>query len=126
MSIDHEYDESLGFVRITWRGKATIADWAETMDLIRGDPRFRPGLKFLSDRRPCTAVPTDAEIQASVDYFTAHQRALGHTKWAVIVTSVADYGMMRMGETLAGPLITLAYFENEERAEQWVISARGG
>jgi hypothetical protein len=124
MGMRHTIDESSGIVRMTWDGKATVADWVVTMDLIQADPRFRSGLKFLSDRRTCTAIPTPDEIQVSVDYFVKHQARLGHTHWAIVVHDILDYGMMRLGETMAGPLITMAYFEKEAAAERWVTELR--
>ena len=95
------------------------------MDQIRADPRYRRGFVFLSDRRAVTTAPTVAEIKQSVDYFERHRVALGRTTWAILVApTLVDFGMMRMGETLASELIVMRYFEKVPDAEAWSQEVR--
>lgn len=125
MPITYEIEGIAGVVRITWVGMVPIGDWAKLMDQIRADPRYRRGYVFLSDRRAVTTAPTVTEIKISVDYFTRHRTELGQTTWAILIApTLVDFGMMRMGETLASDLIVMRYFETEPEAEVWLQEVR--
>lgn len=100
-----------------------MTEWMAAMDQILADGRFRKGFRFLSDRRGVTVAPTPEEIQKSVAYFETHREALGQTRWAVLTKrGAADFGMMRMGQTLAGSLIELDFFDDPAQAERWLTS----
>jgi hypothetical protein len=121
MTMRYTIEPDRRLVRVVWEGNVPIQEWADMMDHVIADPRFQKGFRFLSDRRAVTRAPTADEIRTSVDYFANHQHELGHTHWAILTApGAADFGMMRMGEIMAGEFVTLEYFADVDAAERWI------
>lgn len=80
----------------------------------------RPGWHILSDHRAIGTPSTRPQVERLVAHLEGLRGTFGGARWAVVVSSAASYGMMRMLGTLAEVVpITVRVFEAVEPAERW-------
>ena len=119
--MDYAIDAARGIVRLRNNRIAPFPEWEETMERIRQDPGFRPGMPFLLDRRGNTEVPSPTQLELRVAYM---RRALAGSRWAVVVTAAAEYGMARMASAigrLGAGSVELEVFTDLGAAERWLV-----
>jgi hypothetical protein len=110
-----------GLVWLETTGKAVFEDFRAALENVRADAAYRAGMGIVHDWRNLTESPSRAEIEARARYAKTFTRV--HTKWAVVATTDATYGMSRMGEVLSYPAaVELATFRDVAKAEAWIRS----
>jgi hypothetical protein len=120
MNLISSIDEHAGLVRIRYLGEPSFDEWAECMRAIVGDPRFRPGFSFLSDRRGIPALSTGF-VRLCVDFLSGYSEEVGGSRWAVVIDSPAAYGMMRVAQVLASEVTShIEIFTDIDEAEAWL------
>ena len=80
--------------------QATFQEWQAAVDAALRDPAFRRGMGVVHDMRRLIRVPTSAEARARVDFLLGRTRAFQVSRWAIVVSGSAHYGMGRMAEFL--------------------------
>ena len=99
----------------------TAQEWASAMLEIFRDPGYQPGFNFLVDRRGVPS-PTADFVRATVAFRERHAKEISGSRWAVVVSDPANYGMGRMGEILLEIQgVTQATFHSLEEAELWLL-----
>jgi hypothetical protein len=120
----YEIDRGKGLILITGLDARSPAEFEAVMREILADPNFRRGDGVICDRRGVTA-PTPEVIRSAVQFVSAHPD-LATSRWALIVSDVTSYGMMRMAQILASETsVDVAIFHEREPAEQWLRDAGG-
>jgi hypothetical protein len=124
MPISYEVDTHRRIVRLLYERDPNFRDWASAMDDATRAPGYEPGFGFLFDRR---SVPpaTSEHIRAAVAWIGQHRAQVAGSRWAVVVTDPASYGMTRMGQALAEGLpVQLRVFKDVDEAVFWLLQPR--
>lgn len=79
--------------------------------------------KVLSDHRTLTTPATTPQLEALVAHLSKYRQHFGGTRWAIVVSQLASFGMMRMLGVLAERIpIHVAVFADPVDAERWLES----
>jgi hypothetical protein len=99
----------------------SLDDWENLLDRVAADPRFRIGFHVLSDRRHLNVEPDAVYVRSSIEAVSARRASFGHSRFAVLTSHLATYGMARMAEALAENRgIQWCVFMDPEEAAQWL------
>ena len=121
MPVTYHLDQRERLVYLTVAGDASYNEWEASMLAILADPSYRPGFGFLIDRRDATAPASDY-IRRVIAFNRAHRGELSRGRRAVVVGSVADFGMGRMAEILGEDLpFPMRVFTNFDEALRWLL-----
>ncbi len=106
-------------------GKFTMEDIIQTIYQVTADPNFQAGFDILSDHTGIEEVITTEQIKITTSHLTTLSHHFTGSRWAVVTTRDASFGMMRMFSIyLEKILITLKVFRSITQAEKWLVSAR--
>lgn len=72
----------------------------DALTAIVSDPAYKPGMGMRGDRRRMVANTT-SEIKLYLEIVRGFRKAMGDCAWAVVTDDMANFGMIRMGSTLA-------------------------
>ncbi|MEO8449253.1 MAG: hypothetical protein ABI647_05650 [Gemmatimonadota bacterium] len=122
MPLGYTINRNNGYVLVVYRGNPTIAQWTAVMRRALSDPAYQTGFGFLLDRRLAKGPPTTPFVRATLAFSEANRARLGASRWAVVVTDAASFGMARMGQILAEHQ-QIGAFTDMASAEAWL---RGG
>jgi hypothetical protein len=118
--ITYRVDRDARLIRAEVHGDFTVTDIVDTVNAAAGEAG--PGFDVLSDHRGVGEPATRTQLEQMVGLEALRRNFVGR-RWAVVVSSRASFGMMRMLEVLAERVpMTVRVFVSIERAERW---ARG-
>ena len=124
MIVTHSIDPLRRLVTLVYHGNPTPAEAASTMDAVLLDPVFQPGFNFLLDRRDSADVAAADYVRRAANIMELHRRQLRGSRWAMVVSGKAAYGMGRMAQALVEPLsIEFEVFKNLDEAMVWLDRA---
>jgi len=112
-----------GVAEVRTRGTFNLADYGRMIQDITSQPFWKPGLDALFDHRALDFGATGFEIMWSASSkHAANDAAIGRGRAAVLMKNMADYGLGRMFENLAGDTISaqLSIFTDEDQAREWL------
>jgi len=96
-------------------------EWREVMNAVLAHPEHQPGFDFLTDRREAEEAPTADYLRRAVGFLDLQRTAIGHCRWALVVTTPAGFGMGRMAEALCGDTtVVVRVFTNFGDAQAWL------
>lgn len=101
MAFSYEIDTERRLVTIRPELRPSIEDWEDVLDRVAADPRFQYGFHLLSDRRHLQVEPDASYVRATIEAVVARRASFGRTRFAVLTSHLATYGMARMAEALA-------------------------
>ena len=123
MPIINIIDEEAGRVVSTVSGDFTIEDIVTAISGSVKDPRFRPGFHILSDHSSVGVPLTTTQAKQMIAHMEALSKYLRGSRWAVVTTKAASYGMFRMLSVLAERIpMEIQAFRSHEDAEAWLSS----
>lgn len=126
MPIDAVVDVPARTVRMHYSRTPLFEEWKGALDRVLETPGFDKGFAFLVDRRE-VAAPSAEFVQKTTFYAQSNIAKLDGSRWALVVTSPASYGMGRMWQTLTNDLpIEIRLFEDIGTAELWLRTGAGG
>ena len=122
MAIQTTFESNNNLVRITFTGKTSPEDILQSTLLEHQHPDFRPGMHSLSDFSAAKFVDINFDI---VHTYNAHmaeiQKIRGHCRWAMVSSSLVNYGILRMFSMLnSDSLIEMKVFRSEDEAWGWI------
>ncbi len=88
-------------VRVSGSDALVPDEWAATLHLMRADPAYCVGFDIVFDATRLVRVPSAAEVRGWIDRHRAASARLGRCRVAVVVSTSAVYGMMRMAAAFA-------------------------
>ena len=92
----------------------------ETLAAAMRDPRFRPGMPILIDRREMP-LPTPGYASLIAAWWRTHGDTIGRSPVALVARSDAAFGMARITEALlTNTRRTVRVFHTEEDAVAWL------
>jgi len=102
----------------------TFEEWHAAIVGFLGHPDYRPGMGVLHDWRALLEAPQPLDVRRRADYLERHVASFRFTRWALVVSRSATYGMGRIEQTLLnGSPVEIRIFRDLAEAEAW---ARGG
>jgi hypothetical protein len=120
MMMSYSIDKDLRVVTMTYLGTPDFDEWANTMNAIFRDPKYRPGFSFVLDRRFVAAAPDKQYIKNIVAFVKDHLNELGKSHTAIVVSEMTSYEMARMSQGLLDAPDLMQIFTDIEKAKQWV------
>jgi hypothetical protein len=120
-----ESRNNVTFVTVVYESCAPSLDkWIYVVEEIIKDDRYRTGMGFVLDRRKVSAVSSADDVKGALRYITSHMQHFKGSRWAVLQSNLASFGMVRMGQILSENLpITVKIFENLDEAKNWLCSS---
>ena len=124
MPISYEIDEEQEIVRTTVTGRLTDDELLAHKQALVEDPRFREGMKELSDIRGVTELDITPEgVLKAVSFDATNASRFGTHRLGILVGSDHVFGMARMYEMRTdGNTGGVAVFRSVEEARSWVES----
>jgi hypothetical protein len=101
MVFAREIDVARRLVIVRPDSAPTIEDWTDLLDRLARDPDFQPGFGIISDRRLLEGTPTVEYVRASVEAIAERGHLFGKSRWAIVTSRPATYGMARMAQAYA-------------------------
>ena len=120
--LSYRIDPAVGIVVISGPDGASPAAFQRTLRTILEDPNYQPGFGFYRDRRGFTLPPTG--LVHGVASVIRSTEALAGSRWAIVVSDPANYGMMRMLSILSD-VTEMEVFEDPVAATGWLACAGG-
>ena len=118
--LSYSIDLAASVVRLVYNGGPSFEEWERTMWAALADPAYRRGFFFLVDRRFDEPTSTDF-VRRVVDFLSLNEPELAESRWAIVVSSPASYGMARMKQAFGGGLpMPIEVFRDLGEAEQWL------
>jgi hypothetical protein len=115
----YKIDRQHGVVHILGPEATSPAEFEAVLEEVVADPEFDQTFGFIRDRSGLAAPPTEW-IRRAVE-IVAQFPELRRSRWAIVVTSAANYGMYRMAQMLAdATTIEVSVFRRLDEAEQWL------
>jgi hypothetical protein len=118
-----QYQIDLSTRRITTRAFAevTLEEVLEHFDELSADPSFEPELDVLLDLVDCKTLLGIDQIRSAAGRVTANLSSLRFGRLAIVVTSDALFGMVRMFHTLSEAAFSDAQiFRHRDQALRWL------
>ena len=121
MPIKYRIDKGNRIIFAEVEGDFTLEDIIKTINSVVSDRDFRSGFNVLSDHRKIGEPATTQQMQGMAAHLESLSYAYGGTKWAMLVSKEASYGMMRMLSALVENVpIELRVFRDMEEALTWL------
>ncbi len=125
LSFHYSIDPSRRLVVLRPDAPPSLEDWAEVLDRVARDPAFSPDFGVLSDRRHLVKEPTADYAKRSVTAIEERSRQFPGTRFAILTSHLATYGMGRLAEAYAENRgIAFRVFTSEADAMEWLSSRR--
>jgi hypothetical protein len=124
VAIDFRIDLDAGLLIVEVEGRVVPDDVVRYRTRLLADSDFSPGMNTLVD---CREASTDgfnaSDLQFLANDIASRRRLLGRAKCAVLVSTDAAYGLLRMYEayTLESP-VEVRVFRDEDEALAWVTA----
>ena len=124
MPIHYSVDSERQLIEITYIGTVTKDDIVQHRHDLENDPRNISGFDALNDLRGSDSVLPSDDVRELARY--ARKQPWPSSRRAIISTSVAQFGSMRMFEMLAesGPR-QYRVFRSADEARAWLGAGRG-
>lgn len=121
MPITNIIDEDARRIISTVSGDFTIEDIVSAISGSVKDPRFQPGFHIISDHTAVGTPLTTTQAKQMVSYIESLSKYLKHSRWAVVTTKDASFGMFRMTSVFAERVpMQIQVFNSHEDAEAWL------
>lgn len=120
MSVSIDIREQDRQVHLVVGPEADYPSWERALEEVIAHGAYAPDFSFLVDTTGAPPPGTPC-IRRAVTHLRARTPRLSGSRWAVVVSSPATYGMMRMAQGLAGSdLPDLEIFGSEGDARVWL------
>jgi hypothetical protein len=121
MPVRYTIEPVPGLVRVELSGAVGVEDVRELVAGLARDPALRPGMPQLVDLSELSTPPTAAESEAVANAFGRYRAQFGGARWAVVVTDMFTYGVVRQFAALAiRASIEVRPFLDRGEAERWL------
>ena len=121
--MEYRIDLQQGIVHLVGSDPPKPEDFVAVLRAALADPLFRPGFGFLRDRRG--VVPPSVQYVEDVARLMRAMSDLPHTRYAIVVDTLASFGMMRLARKRTwGAWVEVELFETPAEATLWIREMR--
>jgi hypothetical protein len=125
VSLTYSIDEAGRLVTLRYADDPTYEEFVSVMHQVFADPRYQPGFSILGDRRAAEVATADYMRQAN-SFVRLHGADVAGSRWAAVVSSVAAYGMARMGQAMSHKMpVETGVFTDVDEALVWLRRDNG-
>ncbi|MDB4905960.1 MAG: hypothetical protein JWO05_744 [Gemmatimonadetes bacterium] len=120
MPITHAVDRDARLIRAWVTGDFTAEEMIDVVTSA-GKAAGEAGFNIISDHREIGQPATRMQVELLVAHLEHLRRYFSGSRWAIIVSSPASFGMARMLGAMAERVpMTVRAFREAEPAERWV------
>jgi hypothetical protein len=122
MPISYQIDEARRLVLTTASGALTDSDILRLKARLVADPKWKPGMRELSDVRLIDRLEVTADgVRQMMMRDECHAAALASYRLAIVVSHQVVYGMARMYQMLTEQIVPdVRVFRDMEEAKRWL------
>jgi hypothetical protein len=122
MPITWDIDEDAGLVTVRVVGPLTLDDARQALTELYAQPSYRPPMVDLWDLRAAEIDPGPGEVEAFVRFIQGSRGDRGTEQTALVVASVADFGISRMYQAHAEASLPISVraFTRIDEAYAWL------
>ena len=125
MPIEHWIEKDRHRVRAVVTGEFTNDEIFQAIRASVEDPEFRAGFDILSDHTQIGTPITTQQAEALSSYLRGFSKYFAGSRWAVVTTKPASYGMMRMLSVFVEKVpMSLQVFKTVSEAETWLATPK--
>jgi hypothetical protein len=120
MSLRYSIDRTARVVRLDYDTNPSFPEAERVLRALLADAAYEPGFSFLVDRSSI-GPPSTEYVRNLVAFVRANEHAFEGSRWALVASGPAVYGMGRMSQLLASGIpIRISIFRDVETAEAWL------
>ncbi|HLT39486.1 MAG TPA: STAS/SEC14 domain-containing protein [Enhygromyxa sp.] len=125
MPITWDIDETAGLVTVRVVGPLTLDDARQALTELYAQPSYRPPIVDLWDLRSARLDPSPGDVEAFVRFIQGSRGDRGTDQTALVVASMADFGISRMYQAHAEACLSLSIraFTQLDEAYAWLDRA---
>lgn len=124
MPVSASIDTKRHIVSLVFTGDTSFMEWKLVMDGVLANASYVAGMCILNDRSAAGSAPSTEMVRQVVRYLVHHAESFSGCGVAMVVSSLADYGMGRMAEILSERSgVVVRAFHNREEAIAWLAEA---
>jgi hypothetical protein len=121
MSHTARFNHELAVIVLRMRQTVDVAELEASLDEVVRLPGFRKGLCLVVDFRTCETALSAADIRRLAEYAEKTDARWGATKWLIIASDDATYGLSRMFVALSERHeVTTKVFRSLAEADDWL------
>lgn len=123
MPIDSHVDARARLVRATVSGRFSDVDMRDAIRVMADSVGSDSHYSVLSDHRAVEAALTPEQLEQLLGYLEQFGQPFHGGRWAVVVSQLASFGMMRMLAVRAERIpLTVGIFTDPASAETWLAT----
>ena len=123
MPITRSIDRDHRVIRFVISGVLSTDEMTGAISDAAAEVGFAKGYRVLSDHRSLTAAATPPQVQTLIAHLGSLAGVFGGSRWAIVTTQAASYGMMRQLAQYAALIpIEVQLFAQPDDAEAWLAS----
>ena len=123
MPVESHVDEARRRIVARVFGNFTLGDIVEAIERSVRDPKFQRGFAVLSDHTEVGEPLTPDQAQQMLSRLKNLSEFVAGSRWAVVTSKPASYGMLRMVSAYAKTVpMDVQVFSSHEEAEAWLSS----
>jgi len=124
MKASCRFHPDLGYVSMSLEGSVTLSGFGTHVQSVWSDPSWRPEFNGIIDFSAATIDLSDQEI-ADLTHSMATDPRCSFGRWALVVSTAADFAKLRKFDHDADLRSTVRIFFDRRTAEEWLLSRRG-
>lgn len=120
MKASYRIHADRGYVAITLEGTVTLPELGAHILTVWSDPAWNPAFNGLIDCSAAAVEISEAELQHLTKEMVKDPRC-SLSKWALVVSTAADFGKFRKVDQAADVRSTIHIFFDRRLAEDWIL-----
>ena len=109
-----------GYVAITLEGRVTLPELGAHIQTVWSDPAWHPAFNGIIDCTAAAVAISEQELQDLTKEMVKDPRC-SLSKWALVVSTAADFGKFRKVDQVADVRSTIHIFFDRRLAEDWIL-----
>jgi len=120
MKARYEIHPEQGYSESRFEGSVTLLDFADFVQKVWSDPRWRAEFNGLMDFSDATIEITDEELKKLMTSMLRDARC-SLARWAFVVRTAETFGWLRKVDTLSVQSSAFRIFFSRKEAESWLL-----
>ncbi len=124
MNLEIASDQKLNVVEVHFKGNVELAGMNSAFQSIINLPDWKPGKSIIFDYSDLDFGSfTSKDMHLNSDLVVRHKASFGAAKWAFIISSDLQFGLMRMWQIITEDRVpmNINLFKNSPDARAWIL-----
>jgi hypothetical protein len=126
LTLEIASDHKSNVIDVRFKGVIELKGFNSAFQSIINQPDWEPGKSIIFDYRELDFRPfTSADMHKVSDLVVQYKTLFGSAKWALIISSDLQYGLMRVWEILTEDRVpmNINLFKSRKAARAWIMAA---